>query len=275
MHPETLFTIHRGEKSRGTGLPMHAHDEAQLTFAAAGMVQVHTEQGRWLVPAQLAAWVPAHVPHRVEVLTDAVLWMVHWRPSVIGEWAPHAPLDRAFALRVTPLLRALLDSAFQADPGTEKAGLLVRLMLHELTETEQATTFLPLPASRVGRRVADLALADHRNRLSLVDLAARGATSVRTVSRLFPAETGLTLKAWRQRARIVYAMDQLSRGRTIAEVSAACGFAGTAAFSSAFRQVTAMTPTTFLRGSGHSEPAALPTRPPSDDGLAAATEGRA
>ena len=41
-------------------------------------------------------------------------------------------------------------------------------------------------------------------------------------------------------------MDRLARGNAIAAVSAQTGFASTAAFSSAFRQVTAMTPTAFL-----------------------------
>ena len=242
-HP---FTIHRGTKQRGMGLPMHAHGASQLTFAASGMVQVHTEAGRWLVPPQLAVWVPAGVAHRVEVLTDAELWIVHWRPSAMREWSPPTLLDRAFALRVTPLLRSLLDAAFAANTGPEKAELLVRLMLHELNETADATTFLPLPTSLVGQRVADLAFADHQNRLDLGELASRAATSVRTLSRLFPAETGLTFKAWRQRARIAHAMDRLARGNAIAQVSAEAGFASTAAFSCAFRQVTAMTPTTFL-----------------------------
>ncbi len=242
------FRIHRGIKKQGEVVPMHAHDEAQLTFAASGMMQVHTERGRWLVPPQLAVWAPAGVPHQVEVLSDAELWMIYWQPSAAREWAPTALLGRAFALRVTPLLRTLIAAAFAADATPDKAELIVRLILHELTETPDAPTFLPLPTSVVGRRVADLAFADHRNRLDIGELASRAATSVRTVSRLFPVETGLTFKAWRQRARIVRAIDQLSAGGAISQVSADAGFASTAAFSFAFRQVTAMTPTTFLDG---------------------------
>ena len=227
------------------GLPTHAHAESQLTFAASGMLQVHTGEGRWLVPPQLAAWVPAGFPHRVEVLTDGELWIVHWQQSTVQAWSP-LPLDRPFALRVTPLLRSLLDAAFATDIGPEKIELVIRLILHELTEVADAPTFLPLPASPLGRRVAELALNDHQNGLSVGELAARAATSVRTLSRLFPAETGLTFKAWRQRSRIVHAMDRLARGHAIAVVSAQTGFASTAAFSSAFRQVTAMTPTAFV-----------------------------
>ncbi|MFK0382884.1 AraC family transcriptional regulator [Agrobacterium sp. NPDC090273] len=241
------FTIHRMTKRRGEALPLHSHDEAQLTFAASGMVQVHTDDGVWLVPPQLAAWIPAGVSHRLDIMTDAELWMVHWQQSAIREWVPSAFPQRAFASRVTPLLRSLLDAAVAADPQSEKAALIVRLMLHELTAMQDAPTFLPLPKSPTGRRVAELALADHANLMDLGELASRAATSVRTASRLFPAETGMTLKAWRQRARIAWTMRRLAEGEPIARVADQAGFASTAAFSHAFRQVTALTPTAFLQ----------------------------
>ena len=240
------FTIHRTTKQRSLSLPLHAHAEGQLTFAASGMVQIHTEMGVWMVPPQLAAWVPPGVRHRLDVLTDAELWIVHWEAEALRAWRRGGSLGRSFALRVTPLLRSLLDEAVATDAQSEKAELLVRLMLHELTAMEDAPTFLPLPTSDVGRRIADLALADPCNTLTLDELASRAATSVRTVTRLFPAETGLTLKAWRQRARIVRAMERLARGDSSSKVAQATGFASTAAFSCAFRQVTAMTPTQFL-----------------------------
>lgn len=239
------FTIHRALKPKGSALPHHVHDEGQLTFAAAGTVQVHTDEGVWLLPPQLVAWVPAGVPHRLDILTDAELWIILWRKDAIREWAPPSFPASPFVSQVTPLLRALLDEAVAADPDSEKAELMARLALHELTVLQEAPTFLPLPKSPLGRRLADLALADYRNALDVAELASRAATSVRSASRLFPLETGMTLKAWRQRARIVWAMEQLSRGKAIPFVATQAGFASTAAFSAAFKQVTASTPTAF------------------------------
>ncbi|OCW59098.1 AraC family transcriptional regulator [Hoeflea olei] len=242
------FSVLRAHKPRGAALPQHSHDHAQLVFAASGMVQVHTGEGVWLVPPQLTAWIPSGVPHRLDILTDAELWMVHWQPAAMAAWAPPAFPDRAFASRVTPLLRALLAACVEDDAAPEKTGLLVRLVLLELAAMPDAPTYLPLPRSPVARRVADIALGDHQNRMDLAELAARAATSVRTASRLFPAETGLTLKAWRQRARIVRTMERLARGETIARVARNAGFSSTAAFSAAFRKVTATTPGAFLGG---------------------------
>jgi len=240
------FRIYRTTKQRTKSLPLHAHDEGQLTFAASGLVQIHTDDGVWLVPPQLAAWVPAGAHHRLETMTDAELWMVRWDPVAVRAWNVQTSLDRAFALRVTPLLRSLLEEAVAIDPTSTKAELVVRLMLYELTAMPEAPTFLPLPLSPLGRRVADIVIADHRNQMDLGQIASRAATSIRTVSRLFPTETGLTFKAWRQRARIVRTMERLARGDAPARIAREAGFASTAAFSCAFRQVTAMTPTTFL-----------------------------
>jgi len=233
-------------KPSGSALPFHSHDEAQLTYAASGMIQLHTDKGVWLVPPQLAAWIPAGVPHRLDIMTDAELWMVNWQPTAIADWAPPDFPDRAFASRVTPLLRSLLAAAIEDDPATVKAELMVRLILLELSAVSNAPTYLPMPQSPVAKRVAEIVIGDHRNRMDLNQLASRAATSVRTVSRLFPAETGMTLKAWRQRARIVRTMEQLARGKSVADVASDAGFSSTAAFSFAFRQVTATTPGTFL-----------------------------
>lgn len=247
INMKSLFTIHRTTKHRDETLPLHAHEEGQLTFAASGMIQIHTDDGVWLVPPRLAAWVPSGSRHRVEMMTDAELWIIHWQPAAIRKWGARNLLNRAFVLQITPLLQCLLNEAVSINNESEKAQLIVRLILHELTAMPNAPTFLPMPVSLIGRRVADIIIADRRSILKLDEIASRAASSVRTVSRLFPLETGLTLKAWRQRARIVRAMEQLSQGDTPAVVARRSGFANTAAFSCAFRQVTAMTPTAFLR----------------------------
>jgi AraC-like DNA-binding protein len=232
---------------RGSRLGFHAHREAQLLFASSGTMQVHTEGGRWLVPPQLAVWVPARRAHALDALSDVEMWTIYYDERACHRWAPAAALDREFALRVTPLLRDLILALFDTTAHGEKAELIVRLILHELTETEDAPTFLPLPDSDIGRRVAELALADPGARVDLTALARRAATSPRTISRLFPRETGLTFKAWRHRARIVAAIDRLSGGATIAQAVSYGGFASTAAFAFAFRRVTGMTAGQFLR----------------------------
>lgn len=216
-----------------------------MIYAASGAMQIHTATGRWLVPPSLAVWVPPLVPHRIEVITDAELWLIYWSPQATVRWAPLGLVERAFALRVTPLLRELLRAASLVDVNSTRLELTVRLILQELRTASDAPTFLPLPVSDIGRRVADVVLSDPSNQISLEEIASRAATSPRTVSRFFPTETGLTFKAWRQRARIVYSIERLAAGSSVQEVARKTGFGSAAAFAFAFRQVTLMTPTEF------------------------------
>lgn len=248
---QSLFRSIRVDRKRGSAIALHAHDESQLIYAASGAMQVHTAAGRWLVPPSLAVWAPTSVPHRIDVLTDAELWLLYWSPEATADWAPAGLVERAFALRVTPLLRELIGVASVADAATARTEVAAQLILHELTEAGDAPTFLPLPTSVIGRRVADLALANPRDQCGLGEIAARAATSPRTISRLFPVETGLTFKVWRQRARIVSSIERLAAGVPIHRVAYETGFASAAAFAVAFRQVTMMTPTAFQRSASH------------------------
>ncbi|KTC22268.1 hypothetical protein AO390_04070 [Pseudomonas marginalis ICMP 11289] len=233
-------------KARGVEVELHQHEEAQLMYASSGTLQIHTRSGCWLVPPQLAVWVPAHVLHKIDVLSDVHVCIVYYQAIAARTWAPAQALNRTFALGVTPLLRELIFAAVKPDNSSEKSELLVKLILNELNDITDAPTFLPLPSSPVGKRVADLAIRYQEIQMDVAELARQAGTSVRNISRVFPAETGLTFKSWRQRARIVLSIEQLSGKVPVARVAAKVGFSSTAAFSYAFRQIIGMTPSEFM-----------------------------
>jgi AraC-like DNA-binding protein len=60
----------------------------------------------------------------------------------------------------------------------------------------------------------------------------------------------LTFKEWRQRARIMAAVQALGNGNTsIKQLALQLGFSSVAAFGHAFRQIMGMTPTEMMRRS--------------------------
>src|SRR5206468_6164633 len=121
---------------------------------------------------------------------------------------PEQPrLDREFVVSVGTLLRELVLALFA--PGVEpaRADLLARLALFELAEAEDGATFMPMPSDPRARRVAELVLGEPAGVRDLADLAQAAGASQRTITRLFPAETDLTFKEWRQRARILASVE--------------------------------------------------------------------
>jgi AraC-like DNA-binding protein len=233
---------------RGTRIGLHVHPEAQLLFASQGLMQVTTPEGRWFVPPERAVWIPPRMEHAVDVLADIEL-----RSLLIArrrlEVHPEAErLSREFVVVVRPLLREAILASFDAHTQPALRELLADVAMYQLAEAEDPATFIPLPMESRARAVAELVLADPTGVRELSDLSREAGASARTITRLFPAETGLTFKAWRQRARIMVALKMLGEGEcSIKQVARVLGFSSVAAFSYAFRQVMNVQPSEIVR----------------------------
>lgn len=227
---------------QGTQLGLHVHREAQLLFAMTGLMQVATPRGLWLVPPARAVWLPAGIEHGVDVLADLEMRALLIPPTLLAAHGQAPRLDRAFVVLVRPLLRQLILSLFESSVDPLRTRLLLKLALYELPEAEDGATFMPMPTDPRARRVAELILSRPEDDQPLEALALRVGVSARTLTRLFPAETRLTFKAWRQRARIVMALSLLGTDLPIKQVAARLGFSSAAAFGHAFRTVFGSTP---------------------------------
>jgi AraC-like DNA-binding protein/quercetin dioxygenase-like cupin family protein len=233
---------------KGTRLEPHRHRESQLVFATEGTMQVTTPKGRWLVPPDRAVWMPAGLPHAIDVLADIEMRSLYFDVGWMKRDDAHrANLDAEFVVRVSQLLHQAILALFDGrnDPG--RSALLIRLALLELHPAEDPATFIPLPHEPRCRRAADIVLADPTATYEIEALARSVGTSARTLSRLFLAETQLSFRSWCLRARMAAAVARLSMDRNapMKQLAADLGYASLSAFSHAFRQITGKTPTEF------------------------------
>jgi AraC-like DNA-binding protein len=232
---------------KGVRLGTHMHREAQLVYAAKGTMQVTTPKGRWLVPPDRAVWVPARLEHSIDVLADLQMRTLYFDLAWLAREHRSRSLDAEFVVRVSRLLHESILALFDGRDDPDRTGLLIRLIMLELHQAEDPTTFIPLPHEPRCRRAADIVLADPTETYEIADLAREVGTSVRTLSRLFSTETQLSFKSWCQRARIAAAIERLSMQPNVSvkQLAADLGYASFPAFSFAFRQVTGKTPTEF------------------------------
>jgi AraC-like DNA-binding protein len=96
------------------------------------------------------------------------------------------------------------------------------------------------------RAIAEQLLADPADPRELTDWADHVHASVRTLTRLFPAETGLSFAAWRTQVRIRAAIQLLADGTAVNATARAVGYTRPSAFISAFRRITGQTPGTYI-----------------------------
>jgi AraC-like DNA-binding protein len=232
---------------KGSRLEPHAHREAQLVFATEGTMQVTTPKGRWLVPPDRAVWVPAQLPHAIDVLADIEMRTLYFDVAWLKRDTRNKNLETEFVVRVSQLLHQAILALFDGRNDSVRSDLLIKLAVLELHQAEDPTTFIPLPHEPRCRRAADIVLADPTGLHGIETLARSVGTSARTLSRLFSAETQLSFKSWCQRARIASAIERLSMDRNISvkQLAADLGYASFSAFSHAFRQVTGRSPTEF------------------------------
>ena len=233
---------------KGTRLDTHMHREAQLVYAARGTMQVTTPKGRWLVPPDRAVWVPARLPHAIDVLADIEMRTLYFELAWLRRERCTAQLTSEFVVRVAPLLQQAILALFDKGGTPARTALLIKLAMLELHQAEDSATFIPLPQEARCRRAADLVLREPAAAHEIETLAQKVGTSARTLSRLFSAETQLSFKRWCQRARIAAAIESLSTQANVSvkQLAADLGYASVPAFSHAFRQVTGRTPTEFV-----------------------------
>lgn len=123
-------------------------------------------------------------------------------------------------------------------------------MFDELAALAPVAWELPMPSERRLRRIAQ-ALCDHpANGRSLPEWARRAGLSPRSVSRHFVAETGLSFTAWRQRVRLMRALQWLAEGKPVAVTAWDLGYENPSAFIALFRRAFGMTPGQYLAGQG-------------------------
>ncbi|MCA1188595.1 MULTISPECIES: helix-turn-helix domain-containing protein [unclassified Saccharopolyspora] len=223
-------------------LPLHRHRRAQLLYGATGVMRVETADGDWTVPAHRAVLVPAGTDHQV-LMNGVTTRSLYLEPRAVP-WFP----DRCRVVEVSPLLRELLLAAVDVEPEYDPAGrdgALVELVLHEIRSLAPLPFDLPLPRHPGLRRLCERFLAAP----DVHDPSSRWAAELhvgeRTFSRLFPAQTGSTFHAWRQRACALHAVRSLASGRTVTSVAAELGYGNPAAFTTMVKRETGSAPSAF------------------------------
>jgi AraC-like DNA-binding protein/quercetin dioxygenase-like cupin family protein len=225
---------------RGHRLDVHSHSWAQLVYAVSGVMQVETPHAAWLVPPTRAIWLPPNMPHAIEMRGTVAMRTLYLTPV-----DPEGRLAQCRALEVAPLLRELilhivkLGMLKEGDPEHERlGGLLIDLLARDRTPPLD----LPLPKDARARRLAERILANPGAEAALAELARGSGASLRTLQRLFLAETGLSLEPWRCRARMQQGVVALSAGASVTAAALECGYQSPSAFIAAFRRAFGVTP---------------------------------
>jgi AraC-like DNA-binding protein len=230
----------------GGEIGRHDHPWGQLVHATSGVMRVSTTGRAWLIPPGRAIWLPPRLPHAIVMKGEVALRTLYLDPD-LAEPLP----KQEQALGVTPLLREVILYILKIGmlhPAKPPQRRLADLLIDLLTEAEREDFSLALPKDRAALAMAEHLLSAPAERLDLAAAARAAGASLRTLQRRFPDQTGLTLEAWRRKARLIHALGALSAGAPVTVAALECGYDSLSAFITAFRRQFGETPGRYRGG---------------------------
>jgi AraC-like DNA-binding protein len=224
----------------GAKLGEHRHPWAQLVFACSGVMRVSTSAETWLTPATRAIWLPPGVIHRIEILGEVAMRTVYIAPERAAS-IPDAPTT----LEIAPLLRELILHITRIGmlaPDRPEDDRLAGVLVDLIRQARREDLGLPMPADPRARALALHLQSAPEQIVGLSHLAQTSGASLRTLQRIFPRETGLTLEAWRQKARLINSVVRLTSGASVTAAALDSGYQNVGAFIDAFSRQFGSTP---------------------------------
>lgn len=222
----------------------HDHEWHQLSYASAGVLRVATAASAWIVPPNRAVWIPAGVEHSEEMRGQGTMRSLYFADAIARALPRHCAV-----MNVPPLLRELILEATEhavLDAAVPAQRRLAQVIIDRLTLLEpMPSQNLPMPRDARALAIAQRLLKTPANGDDLAMLAKRAGASTRTAQRLFTAETGMSFARWRQRLRLLSAVERLGRGGSVTDAALDVGYTSVSAFVSAFRHEFGVTPGRF------------------------------
>lgn len=217
----------------------HTHPDDELTCVLSGEVRITVGETTWDLGPTRSLWIPAGTEHLVEPRPGSLTIPLFFPPGLVG-W------DRPVAVHTSERLRTIQQVLLQ--PGLTHPSEVehaTRQLVHLLPGLAEHSLQAPLPRDPRAVAVARALLADPADDSTLEEWARRTYSSVKTLQRLFVAETGVTFPQWRTQARLARAADLLRDGGAVGTVAHRVGYSTASGFVHAFHRLTGTTPARY------------------------------
>lgn len=220
----------------------HSSLWGDFNFSLNGVLEFHVERQRYLSPPNYGLWLPPETPHHsvaLDQLTHYVCIRIH--PSLCG---PLTANIQVFSIQ--PFFRCLVQHILQLQKNgalNEPLNHALQVLYDQLQLAPPYSHYLPQSQHPILREVLNILGDPHLFHRSLPQLLQPFQFSERHLLRLSQQELSLSLSEWRNRAKLIYAMNQLQKGISVKQLAYQLGYQHSSSFIEFFKRHTGQTPT--------------------------------
>lgn len=220
----------------------HKHAAGQVYWLDHGIMVIETTLSQWTVTPGTVGWFPPGLEHSAWVPGNVTGHSLYIDPPACINFPLYAGIYGADAF-TTALLNRCQNSGSHSTPDYQET--LLKLLGYEVMQCTALPLELRLPTDQRARNVANELLNNPASHLDQSQLAQQFGLSVRSLSRLFNQQAGLSFSQWRQQAKILASLQWILAGLPVYEVASLSGYSNVSAYIDVFRQRFGKTPAQF------------------------------
>ncbi len=223
----------------------HSHKWGQLHLIKQGVLEMEVEQQKMICPASYAIWTPANKVHRAFNRDDIEYCAINIAVELSDKFS-----DSACMIPLTPLLSAIINDLIDRDVtriDTTEDKYLSYILIERLVKAKPIYNYLPVTENKLIVPILSH-LEKHPDDNSTLEVWAKRVFSTkRTLARHFRKDLKISFNDWRQRARLVKAIELLNEPISINEIAYQLGYSQGSSFIKMFRKLTGITPEQFRK----------------------------
>ncbi|WP_392553528.1 helix-turn-helix transcriptional regulator [Orbus wheelerorum] len=225
--------------------PTHCHAVGQLYLLNSGLISCNTKDKHWSITPNCLGWIPPMTTH------SAISWgkIAGWSLYIPASWCHLLPANTCI-LRTNELISAIINRLIKwpkLSEFTDRQIRLITVLIDEMIQSEVVDSLLlPYPTDP---RLVKITQAIWHNPLdskTQVEWANWAGISIRSLSRHFMRDTGMTFSHWKHLAKVILSLEKLTQGLSINEIAYSLGFSDASTYIASFKSIFGVSPKRYF-----------------------------
>lgn len=218
----------------------HQHEHGQILLVEKGILSLTIDHEQWTVAQGCLGWIPPGHTHEATMYGDMTGQLMYIDPSLTHEMPAFPKVGRYDCFQ-----QGLVYRLIQLQTQASIAQHYLNVLIHEINTLQDFKWSFALPQDHRALKIALKLMQTPDDKRDQQAWAELGHISIRTMTRLFKTETGLSFSMWKQIIRLHAALRYLSDGETVSNTAMACGYDNVSFFIKIFKEKFGCTPSYF------------------------------